>query len=219
MSDMKDRIEAVLRRVPPHVTVLAAAKGVDAERLSEALTAGIGVLGENRIPEARRARQSVTAPAEWHFIGRLRAHDVRAANVAIFDVIQTVDSFDIAARLDAVATRADRQLPIYIEVNSAKEPQKGGVLPEQALDFVHAVALLPHLRIEGLMTMGPLCPSRDAYRPFFSATRRLFEEIRSLAIPGVTMQHLSMGTSDSYEVAIEEGATMVRLGTTLFGPR
>ena len=219
MSITQERVQQVLRRMPPHITVLAAAKGVSSAVLLEALEAGIHVVGENRIPEARIARQAVGTAAQWHFIGRLRTHDVRAANVALFDVIETVDSIQVATRLDAVCARVGRQLPVYIEVNSAREPQKGGVAPERALDLVREVALLPNLRVEGLMTMGPLCPTRDEYRPFFGATRRLFEHISSRAIPGVDMRNLSMGTSDSYEVAIEEGATMVRLGTTLFGAR
>jgi PLP dependent protein len=199
--------------------VLAAAKGVSAEGLREALDAGIQVVGENRIPEARRARQEVRAAAQWHFIGRLRLHDIRATTIALFDLVQTVDSIEVATRLDAVCGREGRRLPVYIEVNSAREPQKGGVAPEQALNLITDVALLPNLKVEGLMTMGPLCTTQDEYRPFFAATRRLFEHITSLSIPGVDMRHLSMGTSDSFEVAIEEGATMVRLGTTLFGTR
>jgi PLP dependent protein len=219
MSTTQERVQEVLRQIPAHITVLAAAKGVSPATLLEALEAGIHVVGENRIPEARVAREAVGAAAQWHFIGRLRPHDVRPANVALFDVIETVDSIEVAARLNAVCARAGRQLPVYIEVNSAREPQKGGVEPERAPELVRDVALLRNLRVEGLMTMGPLCPTQDEYRPFFSATRRLFEHIGSLSIPGVDMRHLSMGTSDSYVVAIEEGATIVRLGTTLFGGR
>jgi pyridoxal phosphate enzyme (YggS family) len=219
MSTIQTRVTHILHDIPPHVTVLAAAKGVPDAVLREALEAGIRLVGENRISEARRARAAVHTAAEWHLIGRLRLHDVRSSTLRLFDVIQTIDTLELARRVDAACGRMQRRLSVYVEVNSGREPQKGGVLPEQALEFVRSIASLPHLKIEGLMTMGPLASTREGYRPCFSETRALFTEIRQAGIPGVELTHLSMGTSDSYLVAIEEGATMVRLGTTLFGAR
>lgn len=214
-----ERVHHLLSTIPPGVTVVAAAKGASPEQVSEALVAGIRVVGHNRIPEARQMRDRVTAPAEWHFLGRLRAHDIRTSTVRLFDVIQTVDSFQLAGRLDAACAAAGMSMPVLVEVNSGREPQKAGVLPEDAESLVRDMAQLTHVRVQGLMTMGPLSATTAGYRPCFAEARRLFEHLRRLDIAGVEMRHLSMGMSDSYQTAIDEGATMIRLGTLLFGQR
>jgi len=219
VTTVSERVHRVLRDVPSHVTVVAAAKGALIEELTEALDAGIHVVGQNHVSEARRMRSELSRPAEWHYIGRLRPHAVRASTLSLFDAVQSVDSLELAARMDTVCARMNSHMPILIEVNSGREPQKGGVLPERVEALVRDVARLQHVRVTGLMTMGPSSTTPDGYRPSFSETRQLFEHIRALGIPGVTMEHLSMGMSDSYQVAIQEGATMVRLGTILFGRR
>jgi len=219
LTTISERVQRILREVPSHVTVVAAAKGTRPEDLIEALEAGIHIVGQNHVSEARAMRSDVSMPAEWHFIGRLRPHAVRASTLDLFDAVQSVDSLDLAERIDAVCARMNKHLPIFVEVNSGREPQKGGVLPEDVEALSHGIARLQHIRLTGLMTMGPPSATPDGYRPCFAQTRQLFEHIRGLDIPGVTMEHLSMGMSDSFEVAIQEGATMVRLGTILFGRR
>ncbi len=217
MATVGDTVKRLLRDTPAHVTIMAAAKGAAPEQVREAVEAGIGVIGQNYFSEARRVRPHVPLPAEWHFIGRLRPHDIRVGNLRLFEAIQSIDSLDLARRVDAKCAAMDRAMPVFVEVNSGREPQKAGVYPEAAEALVREIATLSHVRVVGLMTMGPIGDSPNSYRPFFAETRQLYSHIRRLGIPGVTMRHLSMGTSESYETAIEEGATMVRLGATLFG--
>ncbi len=219
LSTIRERVQRILSGLPPDVTLVAAAKGASPAQITAALEAGIGIIGHNHIAEARESRSLIAGPACLHFIGRLRLHSVRAATVGLFDVVQSVDSFQLAERIDAVCASLGRDMPVFIEVNSGREAQKSGVLPEEAEGIVRRVACLPHVHVTGLMTLGPVSETRNGYRPCFSQTRQLFEHIRSHNIAGVDMEHLSMGMSESYEIAIEEGATMVRLGSILFGPR
>lgn len=219
MTSIAERVHHILQSVPPHVTVVAAAKGARLEDLNQALEAGIQVVGQNHIREAREMRNHITLPVQCHFIGRLRPHSVRATTLRLFDMVQSVDSLELAERIEAVCAADNRTMPVLIEVNSGREPQKAGVFPEDVEALMRTLGGLRHVRVMGLMTMGPSCSAAEEYRPYFAETRQLFEHLRALSLPGVTMQHLSMGMSGSYEVAIEEGATMVRLGTVLFGPR
>ncbi len=219
VSIIRDTVTRILRDVPPHVTVMAAAKGASPEQLRDAVEAGIRVVGQNYFSEARRMRPLVPHPVAWHFLGRLRPHDVRPANLNLFDALQSVDSADLAQRINAKCAASDRTMPVFLEVNSAREPQKAGVLPEEVETLLRSIVPLTHLRVIGLMTIGPLTGAPEQSRPYFSEVRRLYDYIQQLEIPGVSMTHLSMGMSDTYEIAIEEGATMVRLGTKFFGPR
>ena len=219
LSTIRERVQQVLRVIPPHVTVVAAGKGASPEQLTEALQAGIHIVGQNHVREARLVRGVIANPMQMHFIGRLRPHSVRAATIGLFDAVQSVDSFELARRMNAVCASLGREMPVFIEVNSGREAQKGGVLPEDIEALVREIATLDYIRVTGLMTMGPLSATREGFRPCFAQTRQLFDHIRGLGIAGVHLEHLSMGMSNSYEVAIEEGATMVRLGTILFGAR
>ncbi len=219
VTTVADTVKRVLRDIPPHVTVVAAAKGGSAELIRDAIEAGVAVIGQNYFAEARRAKPLVPYAASWHFLGRLRPHDIRPGNLAIFDVLQSVDSVELAARIDAKCASTGRVLPVFLEVNSAREPQKAGLYPEDVETALRRIAPLSHLRVTGLMTMGPLTGAPEDSRPYFAETRRLYDHIRQLAIPGISLETLSMGMSDTYLIAIEEGSTMVRLGTRLFGPR
>ena len=218
-SDVHQRVEEILREIPPHITVVAAAKGASAERVREAIDAGIQVIGQNYFSEARRVRAQLPQQVTWHFLGRLRSHDIRPTNLELFDVLQSVDSLRLAERVSSRCVASGRTMHLLLEVNSAREPQKGGLMPENVEGVLRSVALLPHVRVTGLMTIGPLTSSTEEYRQVFSEVRRLFEHVRTLDLPGARLETLSMGMSDSYRVAIDEGATMVRLGTRIFGPR
>lgn len=156
----------------------------------------------------------------WDMIGHLQRNKAKAA-VQLFDRIQTLDSLRLAKALNTACQADGRPMPMLIEVNSAREDQKHGIVPEEVPDFLRrfAEAELSHVRIEGLMTMGAWSTDPEDLRPFFAETRTLFERFRSKKLPGVEMKTLSMGMSDSYRVALEEGATMIRVGTSLFGPR
>jgi pyridoxal phosphate enzyme (YggS family) len=219
MTRISERARALISELPDHVALVAAAKGRTPEEVQEAVDAGVNMIGENYIKDARAARELVGDRMSCHFIGRMRPHDVRAANLSLFDMVQSVASMQLAERIDEKVATLGRVMPVLIEVNSGREPQKAGVWPEDAEALVRQVATLSSVRVAGLMTMGPLMAAREAYRPCFADTYQLFLRLKKMEIPGVSMDILSMGTSDSYEVAIEEGSTMVRLGTTLFGPR
>ncbi len=218
MGFITENVKRLLAELPPGVELVAAAKSRSPAEVLEAVEAGVAIIGENYIQEAVEAQAAVGRGARWHFIGHLQTNKVRRA-VELFDMIETVDSLKLGRELDKRAAEAGKVMPVLVEVNSGREPQKFGVLPEDVPGLVRELAALKNLRVEGLMTMGPLSADPEEARPAFRETKRLFEELRRLAIPGPTMTHLSMGMSDSYWTAIEEGATMVRIGTKLFGPR
>ncbi len=216
MSHITRNVQDVLSSVPDAVRIVAVIKGRTAGQVEEAVDAGIQVLGANYVGDARRARDTVGNRVECHFIGRMRAHDIRPGMVPLFDMMQSIGSLDIAERVNARCSALGCPMPVLIEVNSGREPQKSGVLPEQVPEVVRAVSGLENLRVEGLMTMGPFSSNPEDYRPAFVETRRLFESLEALSVPRVTMRYLSMGMSASYRVAIDEGANMVRLGSILF---
>ena len=211
-------VRKILDELPPGVRIVAAAKTRSAEEITEAISAGIGIIGENYVQEALAVRPRVTLPAKWHFIGRLQTNKVKKA-VGIFDMIETVDSLRLAREISRRCVGAGREMPVLVEINSGREPQKAGVLPEDAIPLIGDIAQLPAIRVEGLMTMGPFTGDLEDARPCFRETRALFDRIREEAIPGVEMKYLSMGMSNSFRIAIEEGANLVRIGTAIFGPR
>jgi len=213
--EIVDRCQAILRRVPSHVTVVAATKDRTPEEIRAALAAGIQHIGENYVQEAARKREVLVESALWHMIGRLQANKATKAAV-LFDWVQTVDSLRLAQRLEAAASRAGKRLPVLIQVNIGREPQKAGVLPEEVEPLAQALRELPHLELRGLMAIPPPPERPEDSRPYFRAMRKLFEELRAEGFP---LDTLSMGMSADWEVAVEEGATMIRLGTALFGPR
>jgi hypothetical protein len=197
---------------------MAAAKGRRPEEVLEAVEAGISLVGENYVQEGVAARSAVGARAEWHFIGHLQTNKVRSA-VEVFDMIETVDSLRLAREVDRRSAETGKVMPVLIEVNSARESQKFGVPAEKVAGLARELAGLEHIRLDGLMTMGRLAADPEESRPDFRQTKRLFDELRSLSLPGVRIVTLSMGMSDTYRLAIEEGANLVRLGTRIFGPR
>jgi pyridoxal phosphate enzyme (YggS family) len=218
MSAITANVKAILADLPAGVELVAAAKTRTAAEILEAIEAGVRLVGENYVQEAAAVFPAIGARARWHFIGHLQSNKAKKA-VEIFDLIETVDSPDLGRELDKRAAAAGRTLEVLVEINSGREPQKAGVLPEDAEGLVRGLAALPHLRVRGLMTMGPFEGEPEESRPYFQETRRVFEALRSLAIPAVEMGRLSMGMSHSWRVAVEEGATLVRIGTAVFGPR
>jgi hypothetical protein len=219
VAGIEGRVRGILEGVPPHVTVVAAAKTRTPDEIRAALAGGIRAVGENYVQETEIAQSALgRRAAEWHLIGALQRNKARDA-VRLFDLIQTVDSLRLAEKLDAEGRRIDRVVPILIEVNSGRELQKAGVFPEDVEGLAREIAGLASIEVRGLMTLGPALPEPCALRPFFAETRRRFDALARLGLPNVRMTVLSMGMSDSYREAIEEGATMVRLGTALFGAR
>jgi pyridoxal phosphate enzyme (YggS family) len=213
-----ERVKALLAELPSHVELVAAAKSRNPQEVLEAVRAGVKTIGENYVQEAESAQAVLGRTVRWHFIGHLQTNKVKKA-VEIFDLIETVDSKKLGREIDKRSREKDKVTPILVEINSGREPQKFGVMPDEAEALVRELALLPNIRVEGLMTMGPESGEAEDSRPYFRLTRELFDRLERLAIPGVKMARLSMGMSHSYRVAVEEGANMVRLGTIIFGPR
>jgi len=217
-EEIARRCEEILRRLPPHVTLLAAVKGRSPEEIRAAIRAGIRHVGENYVQEAERKRPLVPEPASWHMIGRLQRNKARRA-LQVFDWLETLDSLPLAQRLERLLSQQDKKLPVLVQVNIGREPQKAGVPPEDVPKFVREVASLPHLEVRGLMAIPPIPQRPEDSRPYFREMKRLFDGLAAEKIPGVAMEVLSMGMSADWEVAVEEGATLIRLGTALFGPR
>ncbi len=201
------------------VTLVAVTKTVPAERVRLAYEAGLRVFGENRVQEAREKSGALTdlPLAHWQLIGHLQTNKVARA-VELFEMVQSVDSIHLAEALNRSAEAHSKRLLVLLEVNVGEEASKEGVRPEALAALAEAVVRLPHLEVQGLMTVAPSTPQPEAVRPVFRKLRELREAMRE-RFPEATWQHLSMGMSEDYVVAIEEGATMVRLGRALFGER
>jgi pyridoxal phosphate enzyme (YggS family) len=173
----------------------------------------------NLVSEAKAAYELVGNQAKWHFIGTLRKHNVRKAALEILDMIESVDSMEIAREIDRKCAQINKIMPVLIEVNSGREPQKSGVFPEDVELLVREISSLINIKVMGLMTMGPLSTDAEDFRPYFAETKGIFEKLKALNLPNVEMKYLSMGMTDSYSVAIEEGANIIRIGTKIFGKR
>lgn len=218
MRMIKANVRAVLDALPPNVRVVAAAKTRTPQEIEAAVEAGIAMIGENYVKEAQAAVEVIGRRVQWHMIGHLQRNKVRQA-VDLFDMIETVDSLRLAKEIEKCCARIGKVMPVLIEVNSGREPQKTGVLPEEIENLLRGTADLEHLNIKGLMTMGPTFGDPEAARPYFRATRELFDALSVLRLSNVNLSILSMGMSNSYRVAVEEGANLIRLGTKIFGER
>ncbi len=216
---IRENVEALLKEIPDNVTIVAAAKTRTAEEITEAVSAGISVIGENYIKDLKKVYSEVKVKAEWHYIGTLQKNNIRRNILEMLDMIETIDSYEIAEMVNNKCQAIDKVMPVLIEVNSAKESQKGGVMPEAVIDTVKKISTLSNVKIMGLMTMGPYWASAEELKKYFHLTKNIFEEIKKLNLSNVEMKYLSMGMSDSYREAIEEGANIVRIGTKIFGPR
>jgi pyridoxal phosphate enzyme (YggS family) len=231
-ASLSARIAAARRRIaaaaqrsgrsPGDVTLVAVTKTLPAEVVAEAFRLGLTTFGENRVQEGVGKRAALNlAGVSWELIGHLQTNKVAAA-LAAFERIQSVDSLRLAQALSArAAASGGRDVPILLEVNVAAEATKGGFAPEELPGVARQIVALPHLRVEGLMTVAPIAGQGEQTRPVFVALRALRDRLRHEAPsgPGGGWRELSMGMSDDFEVAIEEGATLVRLGRVLFGER
>jgi len=218
MSRIRDNVLKLLSEVPSGVQVVAAAKAMQVPEVLEALEAGITMVGENYLQESREVIGAIGARVQWHFIGHVQKNKVKHV-VPLFDMIETVDSYELATLVDEHARRLGKTMPVLIEVNSGREPQKAGVFPELVPELIERLAALADIRVQGLMTMGPFLDDPAVLRPYFRLTKELFDRVAALGLGRVEMRYLSMGMSDSYHIAIEEGATLIRIGTQIFGPR
>lgn len=222
---MQERLEAINKRIAAacqragrdffDVTLVAVSKTVEPARIRQAIEAGVSVLGENHVQEAASkiselAHIVAEHKAEWHLIGHLQSNKARRA-VELFSTIQSVDSFKLAKRLDSIAGELGKRLPVFIEVNLGGEESKAGATPGEVLPLCEQVAKLANLELRGLMAVPPFFDDAEEARPFFRRLRTLSDQAQ--------LKELSMGMSNDFEIAIEEGATLVRIGTALFGAR
>ena len=216
--EIEGAVHSILEELPAGVTLVAAAKGRSIDEVRAAVRAGVTHVGHNYVQEAAQMVPLVPETVRWHMIGHLQTNKVKAA-AQLFDVIETVDSWKLAQELERHYAALGKDLPALIEVNSGREASKTGVLPEEVDALAQRISALAHVRVLGLMTIGPRFGDPEDARPCFRATRQAFERLAHANLPHVEMRYLSMGMSNSFRVAIAEGANMVRIGTLLFGER
>ena len=215
---VKERIERAAQKAgrdPKEIKLVAVSKTVEVARIKEAIEAGVSILGENYVQEAQKKIEALGGPVSWHFIGHLQSNKARYA-VRLFDVIHSIDSIPLAEELNRRVEQPDRVIKVMIEVNLSKEATKFGTDEERVLNLAKRIQTLKHLSLEGLMTMPPYFDSPEMSRPYYVALRELKERMIK---EGTPMKELSMGMSNDFEIAIEEGATYVRVGTAIFGAR
>ncbi len=221
VEEIRERIERAAEkagRAPTSIRLIAVSKTKPVSMIREAVAAGITDFGENYIQEAREKIPQVTGSVHWHFIGHLQKNKAKYA-AGLFEWVHTIDRNEIAEALNRRAGMTGKQLKVLIEVNVGKEATKSGVGEESLLPLVEYVSQLPNLSLKGLMVIPPLTADPEEARGFFIKTRHLAEQVNGYHIARVSMEELSMGMTSDFEVAIEEGATMVRIGTAIFGPR
>jgi pyridoxal phosphate enzyme (YggS family) len=234
LKDVQARIAAAAeaaRREPKDVTLIAVTKTAAPEQIREIIQLGVGDLGESRVQvltqramqinefyqrRAAAGDENVAAKLRWHMIGHLQRNKVKAV-MPIVSLIHSVDSLRLAEELEQQAGKVERRVPVMLQVNASEEPQKFGVAVGAAVHLAEQIDSMPHLQLVGLMTMAPLDASESQARHCFARTREIFEEMKWHKIGGTSLRHLSMGMSNDFEPAIAEGATMVRIGTLLFG--
>lgn len=228
MPSIADHLAAVHERIrqaaeragrdPAAVRLVAVSKTRPAADVEAAAQAGQRLFGENYVQELVAKATAVTQPVEWHYIGHLQSNKVRQL-AGIVTMIHSVDRLSLAEEISRQWGRLGSCCDVLVQVNVAQEASKSGTSTDEALSLVQQVATLPHLRVRGLMTMPPFFDDPQAARPYFRQLRLLSEQIRAAELPGAELDELSMGMSGDFEVAIEEGATLVRVGTAIFGER
>jgi pyridoxal phosphate enzyme (YggS family) len=215
---IKDKVKKILEGLPEGVELVGAVKTRTVDEILEAVDGGLRILGENYVQEAEKVFQVIRGRVKYHMIGHLQTNKAKKA-VQVFDVIETVDSVKLANEIDRQCEKLGRVMEVFIEVNSGEEPQKAGAMPADVPSLAEEISKLKNVRLMGLMTMGPISEDPEVSRPFFRRTRELFDALKRMGLPNVEMRYLSMGMSDSYRIALEEGANMVRIGTAIFGER
>jgi pyridoxal phosphate enzyme (YggS family) len=226
---VKERLDRINKRIidaatgcgrnPATVRLVAVSKTMQASKVAEAIDAGVLILGENYIQEAREKFNALyDRPVHWHFIGHLQSNKAKYA-VRMFDLIHSVESLKLAKALDKEARKNGKVQDILIQVNISREKTKSGIAEADAVELIARIGVLENIRVKGLMTMPPFFDAPEQARPFFRQLARLRDRIVTCNLTGVDMAELSMGMTGDFEVAIEEGATLVRIGTAIFGAR
>ena len=215
---IQENVRKILHGLPEGVDLVGAGKTRSTNEIVEAIDAGLRIVGHNYVQEAEASFRALGNRAKWHMIGHLQSNKAKKA-VEIFDMVETVDSLKLAKAINRASLTKQKVMPVLVEINSGEEDQKAGVLPVDAGLLILEMARLENIKVMGLMTMGPFFGDPEDARPYFKRTKDLFEEIKESGTAGVEMRDLSMGMSNSYKVALEEGATLIRIGTKIFGER
>ncbi|MCR6544536.1 YggS family pyridoxal phosphate-dependent enzyme [Dehalobacterium formicoaceticum] len=221
INRIQDEIKSAQERSPygaKDVLLLAVTKNVDAERMKEAMTAGISAFGENRVQEIEKKYDQIPTEASWHLIGHLQKNKVKYI-INKVALIHSLDSTALAEEINKRAQQVNLVMPVLVQVNVADEETKFGVTPDEAIPLIQGIRALPHLKISGLMTIAPLVDEAEKVRPVFRQLRELRDQIQEMNLPGVSMDYLSMGMTNDYQIAVEEGANIVRIGSGIFGAR
>ena len=210
--------KAALRadRNPEEIKLVAVTKTATIEQIEEAIKAGVKIIGESKVQEAKEKYQIITADIEWHLVGHLQTNKVKYA-VEIFDCIHSIDSIKLAKEIDKRSLQFGKITNVLVEVNVSGEETKCGIKPEEVETFLKEISKFSRIRVRGLMTIAPIVEDKEEVRPYFRKLRELSKEIKSKNIKNVRMDYLSMGMSEDFEIAIEEGANMVRIGRGIFG--
>jgi len=220
LERIKEKIRVkseLVGRDPQEITLVAVTKTVEADRIEEAIAAGVNIIGESRVREAKEKYRKVESRIIWHLVGHLQRNKAKDA-VKIFDLIHSVDSAELAKEIDKQAKKIGKIQKILVEANVSGEESKYGLNPEGVITFLQEVSGFPNIKVEGLMTMAPFYENPEDCRPCFRKLKELVEEVKAKNIKNVEMTYLSMGMSNDFEVAIEEGSNMVRIGRAIFGP-
>ena len=218
MGKISNNVKKLLKETPSDITIVAAVKGRTVEEVQEAIESGIKYIGENYLQEAEKKYPLIGKVVRWHFIGHIQKRKSKKI-VELFDMVETLDSIEVAEEINQEASKIDKIMPVLIEVNSGREQQKSGLITENVESFIEQISHFKNIKVQGIMTMGPFFEDAEKLRPYFIETRKLFEDIKKKNIQNVEMEFLSMGMSSSYKVAIEEGANIIRIGTLIFGSR
>ena len=221
LSYVRERIEKAARRVgrdPADVMLVAVSKRIDLQKIEEVVSAGASVLGENYVQEAKQKIEKLGRQVQWHMIGHLQTNKVKLA-VNLFDMIETVDRIEVAREINKRGIELGKKISALIQVNISQESTKSGIEKERVVSLASEISGLTHIKVKGLMTMPPYFTDPEETRPYFKSLRELRDEIERERLQHISMEELSMGMSHDFETAIEEGATIVRVGTAIFGER
>lgn len=228
MSDVEQNINILEDRIakaaekagkePEEITLVAVSKTVEPERIREAIRCGIKIIGENRVQEAEEKFKQIPEEFAKHLVGHLQTNKAKKA-VELFDMIQSLDSMKLAEEISKRAQQKGKTMDVLVEVKTSGEPTKFGLEPSEVYDFVTKLSDLEGISVRGLMTVGLFSSDMNQVRPCFRKLKNLFDELKDANIPRIEMEYLSMGMTQDYEAAIEEGANMIRIGTAIFGRR
>lgn len=221
INRIRDEIRAAQNRgtfAEKDVMLLAVTKNVDVDRINEAIESGISAIGENRVQEIQNKYDRIPCHILWHLIGHLQTNKVKYI-IDKVSLIHSLDTASLAGEINKRAEQAGRVMPVLVQVNVADEDTKFGLARSEAIDFIKEILMLPYIKVSGLMTIGPLVDKAEEVRPVFRQLRQLRDKIREMNLPGVSMDYLSMGMTNDYQVAVEEGSNIVRIGSAIFGPR